>query len=153
INRIKEEIAYEKIPIYKKKLLRAQRRSKSTNKTVTIKPNVIVDLIYHPFTDTQLAYLSRGPTYIRPNPSVFFPKKTLQKRINKEHDDTMAKIKTYMSNLKDLPNIPLSSPVYKSYSNQLRSCLTQSYMTFIPLIDQIRALRELKLVQSIRKKL
>ncbi|CAF1290969.1 unnamed protein product [Rotaria sp. Silwood1] len=153
INRIKEEIAYEKIPIYKKKLLRAQRRSKFTNKTVTLKPNVIVDLIYHPFTDTQLAYLSRGPTYIRPNPSVFFPKKTVQKRIKKEHDDTMAKIKTYMSNLKDIPNIPLSSPVYKSYSNQLRSCLTQSYMTLIPLIDQIRALRELKLVQSIRKKL
>ncbi|CAF3160913.1 unnamed protein product [Rotaria sp. Silwood2] len=153
IKRRKEEIAYEKIPIYRKQLLRVQRCSKSINKTVTIKPNVIVDLIYHPFTDTQLAYLSRGPTYIRPNPTLFVPEKSLQKRIKKEHDDTMTKIKTYMSELKDIPNIPLSSPVYKSYSDRLRSCLTQSYMTLIPFIDQIRALRELKLVKSIRKKL
>ncbi|CAF4797008.1 unnamed protein product, partial [Rotaria sp. Silwood2] len=102
---------------------------------------------------TQLAYPSRGPTYIRPNSSVFVPEETLQKRIKKEHDNTMTKIMTYMSELKDIPNIPLSSPVYKSYSDRLRSCLTQTYVTLIPLIDQIRALRELKLVQSIRKKL
>ncbi|CAF4513714.1 unnamed protein product, partial [Rotaria sp. Silwood2] len=153
IKRRKEEIAYEKIPIYRKQLLRVQRRSKSINKRVTIKPNVIVDLIYHPFTDTQLAYLSRGPTYIQPNSNVFVPEETLQKRIKKEHDNTMTKIMTYMSELKDIPNIPLSSPVYKSYSDRLRSCLTQTYVTLIPLIDQIRALRELKLVQSIRKKL
>ncbi|CAF4647001.1 unnamed protein product, partial [Rotaria sp. Silwood2] len=153
IKRIKEEIAYEKIPIYKRKLLNTQRRSKSTNKTVSIKPNVILDLIYHPFTDIQLAYLSRGPTYIRPNPSVFFPKRILEKRIKNEHDDTINKIKTYMSNLKHIPKIPLSSSLYKSYSEQLQSCLTQSYMNLIPLTEQIRALRELKIVQSIRKKL
>ncbi|CAF4132862.1 unnamed protein product, partial [Rotaria sordida] len=34
-----------------------------------------------------------------------------------------------------------------------QSCLNQAYMTPIPLIDQIRALRELKMIQSIRKKL
>ncbi|CAF1559044.1 unnamed protein product [Rotaria sordida] len=109
--------------------------------------------MYHPFTASQLAYLSRGPTYIRPNPSVFFPEETLQKRINREHDDTMEKLKKCMSEITDLPKIPLTSPLYKSYSDRLRSCLTQSYMTIIPLIDQICALRELKMVQSIRKKL
>ncbi|CAF4329592.1 unnamed protein product, partial [Rotaria sordida] len=93
------------------------------------------------------------PTHIRPNPSVFFPEKTLQKRIDREHDDTMKKLKKHMSNVTDLPKIPLTSPLYKSYSNQLRSYLSQSYMTLIPLIDQIRALRELKMIQSIRKKL
>ncbi|CAF1237188.1 unnamed protein product [Rotaria sp. Silwood1] len=153
IKRLKEEIAYEKIPIYRKQLLRIQRRSKSTNKTVTLKPNVIIDLIYHPFTAAEVAYLSRGPTYIRPNPSVFFPNKTLQKRIDREHDDTMNKLKKCMSTNTDLPKIPLTSSLYKLYSDRLRSCLTQSYMTPVPFHEQIRALRELKIVQSIRKKL
>ncbi|CAF4171520.1 unnamed protein product, partial [Rotaria sordida] len=152
-NRLKEEIAYEKISLYRKQLLRVQRHLKSSKKMVTVKPTVIVDLLYHPFTAAQLDYLSRGPTYIRPNPSIFFPEKTLQKRIEREHNDTMKKLKKYMSNVTDLPKIPLNSPLYKSYSNQLRSYLSQSYMTLIPLIDQIRALRELKMIQSIRKKL
>ncbi|CAF4801074.1 unnamed protein product [Rotaria sp. Silwood1] len=153
INRIKQEIAYEKIPCYRKDILRVQRHLNSTNKTVSVKPYVIVDLMYNPFTTAQLAYLSRGPSYIRPNPSVFYPEQTVEKRIKKEHDDTMKKLTKYMSEITDLPKIPLTSSLYKLYSNQLRSCLNQSYMTIIPLIDQIRALRELKMVQSIRKKL
>ncbi|CAF1285193.1 unnamed protein product [Rotaria sp. Silwood1] len=153
INRIKQEIAYEKIPCYRKDILRVQRHLNSTNKTVSVKPYVIVDLMYNPFTTAQLAYLSRGPSYIRPNPSVFYPEQTLEKRIKKEHDDTMKKLTKYMSEITDLPKIPLTSSLYKLYSNQLRSCLNQSYMNLIPLIDQIRALRELKMVQSIRKKL
>ncbi|CAF1111336.1 unnamed protein product [Rotaria sordida] len=84
---------------------------------------------------------------------VFFPEETLQKRIDRERDDTMKKLKKCMSEITDLAKIPLTLPLYKSYSDRLRSCLTQSYMTIIPLIDQIRALRELKMVQSIRKKL
>ncbi|CAF3989642.1 unnamed protein product [Rotaria sordida] len=139
ILRLKEEITYEKLPLSRKQILRVQRRSKSTSKTVSVRPNVIVDLMYHPFTASQLAYLSR--------------EETLQKRIDRERDDTMKKLKKCMSEITDLAKIPLTLPLYKSYSDRLRSCLTQSYMTIIPLIDQIRALRELKMVQSIRKKL
>ncbi|CAF1374247.1 unnamed protein product [Rotaria sordida] len=73
--------------------------------------------------------------------------------LKQERDDTMKKLKKCMSEITDLAKIPLTLPLYKSYSDRLRSCLTQSYMTIIPLIDQIRALRELKMVQSIRKKL
>ncbi|CAF1334191.1 unnamed protein product [Rotaria sp. Silwood1] len=152
-NRLKEEIAYEKVPLYRKHLLRVQQRFKSTQKMVTVKPTVIVDLFYHPFTAAQLAYLSRGPSYIRPNPSVFFPEKTFKKRIDRELKDTMKKLKQCMSNDYDRSKIPLNSPLYKSYADQLQSCLNQAYMTPTPLIDQIRALRELKMVQSIRKKL
>ncbi|CAF1504616.1 unnamed protein product [Rotaria sp. Silwood1] len=152
-NRLKDEIAYEKVPLYRKHLLRVQQRFKSTQKMVTVKPTVIVDLFYHPFTAAQLAYLSRGPSYIRPNPSVFFPEKTFKKRIDRELKDTMKKLKQCMSNDHDRPKIPLTSPLYKSYADQLQSCLNQAYMTPTPLIDQIRALRELKMVQSIRTKL
>ena len=59
-NRMKQEIFYDKTPIYRRQLLRVHRHLKSTKKIVTVCPNVIVDLIYHPFTATQLDYLSRG---------------------------------------------------------------------------------------------
>ncbi|CAF4098144.1 unnamed protein product, partial [Rotaria sordida] len=153
INRLKEETAYEKIPLYRKQILCVQRRLKPSKKMVTIKPTVIVDLLYHPFTAAQLDYLSRGPSYIRPNPSVFFPEKTFKKRIDRELQDIMKKLKKCMSGGDHQPKIPLNSRLYTSYSDQVQSCLNQAYMTPIPLIDQIRALRELKMVQSIRKKL
>ncbi|CAM4819703.1 unnamed protein product [Rotaria magnacalcarata] len=152
-NRMQEEIFYDKIPNYRRQLLRFHRRLKSPKKMVTVCPNVIVDLIYHPFTATQLNYLSRGPTYIRPNPSVFYPSECQEKRIEKEHDNMMKKLKYCMSNLTDLPKIPQRSPLYTFYSDRLRSYLTTSYMTPLPLKDQIRALQELKLVKSIRRKL
>ncbi|CAF4517778.1 unnamed protein product, partial [Rotaria magnacalcarata] len=50
-----------------------------------------------------------------------------------------------MSNLTDLPKVPQRSPLYTFYSDRLRSYLTTSYMTPLPLKDQIRALQELKL--------
>ena len=61
INRIKHEIYFEKIPRYRSKLLRIQRLS-STNhrKLVDVSPQVIIDLIQHPFNADELAYLSRG---------------------------------------------------------------------------------------------
>lgn len=153
-NRMKQEISYDKIPIYRRQLVRIHRRLKSkSKKIVSIFPNIIIDLIYHPFTATQLDYLSRGATYIRPNPSVFYPKKYLEKRIVKEHDDMMKKLKKYLSNHTDLPKIPTTSSLYKVYSNRLQLYLTNIYMSPIPLMDQIRALRELKIVQSIRQKL
>ncbi|CAF1452938.1 unnamed protein product, partial [Adineta steineri] len=44
-----------------------------------------------------------------------------------------------MSNLKDPGNLPLTSPLYKMYSDRLRTYLLQRYMTPLPLIDQLRA--------------
>lgn len=59
-NRMKQEISYETIPIYRRQLLRQHQLLGTRKKMVSICPNVIVDLIYHPFTSTELAYLSRG---------------------------------------------------------------------------------------------
>ena len=64
INRIKREICAEKIPRYRAKLLRRQRRQELSltngRKLVDVSPQVIIDLIYHPFNADELAYLSRG---------------------------------------------------------------------------------------------
>jgi len=94
-----------------------------------------------------------GPSYIRPNPTAFYPKKYQEKRINNELKKIMDKITKYMSHPKDPDRIPLNASLYSLYSDRLRTYLTHRYMTPLPLMDQIRALRELKLVKSIRRKL
>ncbi|CAF4782486.1 unnamed protein product, partial [Rotaria sp. Silwood2] len=152
-NRMLQEIYCEKLPPYRKQLVRVRERLKWPKKMVTVFPTVIFDILYHPFTPTQLAYLSRGPTYIRPNQSAFFPEKYRQKRIDGELEDMMKKIKNCLADRKDSACVPRNIPVYKLYSDHLRAYLTQRYTTPLPLMDQIRALRELKIVKSIRRKL
>lgn len=65
INRIKQEIYREKIPIYRKKLVHRQRhqRSRSTSKKIMrihVAPKIIMDVFRHPFTSREIAFLSRG---------------------------------------------------------------------------------------------
>lgn len=64
MNRIKREICNEKIPLYRSKLLGTRRQQlwSTTNhrSTVNVSPQVIIDLIRHPFNADELAYLSRG---------------------------------------------------------------------------------------------
>jgi hypothetical protein len=64
MNRIQREINVEKILLYRSKLLRIRRRQlwSSTNhrSTVNVSPQVIIDLINHPFNADEIAYLSRG---------------------------------------------------------------------------------------------
>ncbi|CAF1434632.1 unnamed protein product [Adineta steineri] len=153
-NRIKREIYAEKIPVYRRKLLRhRQRHLKSKKEIVNVRPRIILDLIRHPFTSNELDYLSRGPNYIRPNQSALRSYKQRQKQINTELDTNMNRIKKYMSNLEDPGNLPLTSPLYKMYSDRLRTYLLERYMTPLPLIDQLHARRELKLIKSIQQKL
>ncbi len=98
-------------------------------------------------------YFHLGPNYIRPNPTAFIPKINQGKRITKELAGVMKKLKDFMSDSRNPLKIPFTSPVYKLYSDRLHAYLTQSYTATLSLRDQIRALRELKIVQSIRRKL
>jgi hypothetical protein len=75
------------------------------------------------------------------------------KKVNKEHKRIMDQIKKRMSDLKDRPRILSTARVFKLYSERLRAYLIQRYMAPLSFIDRIRAQRELKLVQSIRRKL
>jgi hypothetical protein len=72
--RMMEEIFYDKIPVYRKQLLRHRRRLqlKKQLPRVSVLPKVIIDLIYHPFTATQLAYLSRGYYHFQQFDLIYF---------------------------------------------------------------------------------
>jgi hypothetical protein len=60
IYRMKDELYYDMIPLYRRQMLRLRQRLGWPKKMVSVCPKVILDVNYHPFTTTQLAYLSRG---------------------------------------------------------------------------------------------
>jgi hypothetical protein len=94
-----------------------------------------------------------GPSYIRPNQTALYRYEQRVKKVDKEHKKIMDQIKKSMSDLKDRPRILSTARVFKLYSERLRAYLIQRYMAPLSFIDRIRARRELKLVQSIRRKL
>lgn len=65
----------------------------------------------------------------------------------------MNTLQKQMANISTTNRIPTVSSFHRLYSNRLRICLTNYYMKALPLNDQLRARRELKLVKSIRRKL
>ncbi|CAF4050299.1 unnamed protein product [Rotaria sp. Silwood2] len=155
VDRLKQEIYYEKLPIYRRKFVRLRQHLISTKKNlVTVAPTLILDVICHPFTIAELAYLSRSPTYIRPNQSALRPFEQREKQVDKEVNDIMNKLKNYMADFYDRrPGLPKTLLMYKFYSERLRIYLLRRYMTPLPLMDHLRARRELKLVKSIGRKL
>lgn len=63
IDRLKQIIYHERIPIFRKKLRQQRQKLKRKGKflrQVQVSPHVIIDLRRHPFTSTELNYLSRG---------------------------------------------------------------------------------------------
>jgi len=59
-NRIKKEICY-KLSLFRRNLLRRRHHSlSSTNKIVSVRPQVILDINHSPMNVDQLEYLSRG---------------------------------------------------------------------------------------------
>lgn len=91
---------------------------------------IIFEIYFDPFCHSHFKQkrFVLGPTYIRPNPSAFYPKKPQETRIGKELDDMMKKLKDKMFNSKNLPKIPPKSLVYDLYSDRLRACLTRNYV-------------------------
>ena len=60
-NRLTQKIYDEKLPVYRRKLLHIRKCLKSRGKAqINISPTIILDLLHHPFTSTELAYLARG---------------------------------------------------------------------------------------------
>lgn len=58
-----------------------------------------------------------------------------------------------MSHCKDRPSIPSTATIYKTYMERLRTQMVHYYFIPVPIIDYLRAQRELKWMKSIRRKL
>lgn len=171
--RLQQEFFREKLPLYRKKLQRLyRRRSQEQKKLADVSPLVMTDLLRHPFTCKEMAFLSRGtpslplsshclsvslpfigPSYIRPNQSSLQSKKTRLHYVDATMVRCMRALKDRMSDCKDRPAIPSTASIYKSHADRLCQQLLHCYLTPLPLLDHLRAERELKWVTSIRRKL
>lgn len=63
INRLKQVIYHEKLPVFRRKLRRQRQHLKQNGKfykQIQVSPHVILDLHQHPFTTAELKYLARG---------------------------------------------------------------------------------------------
>ena len=80
-----------------------------------------------------------GPTYIRSNQSALRPVHQREQQIDKELNKIMHTLKNFLANNDHHPKIPLTSPLYKLYSDLLRTSLNRRYMTPLPFMDQLRA--------------
>ncbi|CAF1516061.1 unnamed protein product, partial [Adineta ricciae] len=138
-----------------RRLRRRHKKDLRSKKTpfIPVAPKIIIDLIRHPFTTTEINYLSRGPTYIRPNQSALRPAHQREKQIQQCLNKIIDRLKQFFAKIENYPKIPVTSPLYKFYSDRLRTYFTHCYMKPLSLTDQLRARRELKLVKSIRRKL
>ena len=80
--------------------------------------------------------------------------KQREKQLDKELNTIMDKVKNSLAHFKEgRPLIPKTVSMYKLYSDRLRNSPIHRYMNPLPLMDQLRARRELKLIKSIRRKL
>ena len=169
IVRLQEEFFHQTLRLHRKKLQRQFRqRSKEAKQLIGVSPVVMIDLFHHPFTTNEMAYLSRGkifqheeffssfilgPSYIRPNQSIFQSKKKRLHYVETTVKKYIQTVKDHMSHCKDRPTIPSTATIYKMYTERLRTQLLHYYFIPIPLMDHLRAQRELKYVKSIRRKL
>ena len=100
-----------------------------------------------------LFFPTLGPNYIRNNQTTLYPMKERERFVIQQTKDIISALKKHLTDRKDRRNIPSTAKVFNVYYNHLQAHLFQRYFTPLPLIDQLRARRELKLVKSIRRKL
>ncbi|CAF4535104.1 unnamed protein product [Rotaria sp. Silwood2] len=132
------------------RLFRRYRRSSTAKNKIGVSPEPIIDVSEVPLTDAELAYLRRGPGYIRPNQTWLYSDKVRKEFIKGEHDTITEKI---LYNLSTHHKVGRSSAISKQLCNKVNTCLIDRYKTPLSVKDRLCARNDLKLVKSIRRKL
>ncbi len=90
-----------------------------------------------------------GPFCIRLNQSAIRPRRQQQSEIDDEHKDISEKVENYL--VKHWPSMRRINPVFKEYSDHLRDYLNRCYFTPLSYKDQLLALEQAQILQSIRQ--
>jgi len=90
-----------------------------------------------------------GPSCIRLNQSAIRPQCQQRTEIHDEHQDIYKKVQNHLI---DSPHyIPRTVPIFKQYSDHLLNYLNHSYSTPLSYKDQLLALEQAQIMQSIRQ--
>ena len=93
----------------------------------------------------------QGPAFIRLNQSIFRPEYQQKIEIKKEHKDITEKVKKHLTSTPHC--IPLTSPYFKKYSNDLLNYLNHCYFSPVPYKDQIQSREQIQITSKIRQKI
>lgn len=93
---------------------------------------------------------SLGPNYIRPNRTALRPYQARLQLAQRDHDQLMKKITTYLQN--DC-HVPSNASVIRVLSKELKDQLAYRHTSSLSVYDDTRAHYELNVVRSIRRKL
>jgi hypothetical protein len=160
------------------KLLRHHRRhqTRSSNKTINVYPQIIIDIPKAKLNQSQLDYLSRTgqlyslqisssivdlcviyfanavltslrPNYIRLNQSYLYSYERQRKDMQREYESIMDTVTAYLVHVYHMRN---SSTIIKHFSEALAFCLYNQYMAPISYLNTYHARKELKLVKPIQ---
>jgi hypothetical protein len=91
-----------------------------------------------------------GPNYIRPNQSYLYPNRQRDDLIKRQYENMINKMVSYLIRVH---HIPSTATVIQQLSEQLKTYLHRQYTSPISYLQIYRTQQELKLVQSIRKRL
>jgi hypothetical protein len=90
-----------------------------------------------------------GPFCIRLNQSAIRPRRQQQSKIKDEHKDISQKVENYL--VKHWPTMRRTNPIFKEYSDHLLDYLNRCYFTPLSYKDQLLALEQSQILQSIRQ--
>ena len=178
-NHVKEYINYRTLKLksdisnnmssFRRLILQNRQRSSSTKNTNGVSPETYLDLISNPFHARQWNYLSLGkisifprnyviqkllffsvgPFCIRLNQSAIRPRRQQESKIKDEHKDIYQKVEKHL--VEHGPRMRRTNPVFNEYSNHLLDYLNHCYFTSLLYKDQLLALEQAQILQSIRQ--
>lgn len=106
--------------------------------------------IHHITNDTPTNRDLGGPSYIRPNQSVLYPKKIRDRILQKEVDDVQQKLLSYLRNDH---RIPSNAPILKQLCTDIRQLFQENNNRQLSYLEQYRLKKDMKLLHSIQRKL
>lgn len=101
-------------------------------------------------SDVLYSCICLGPNYIRPNQSYLYPNIKRDRLIKRQYESM---INNMVSHMIRVHHIPSKATVIQQLSEQLKTYLHRQYTNPISYLHIYRTQQELKLIQSIRKRL
>ena len=95
--------------------------------------------------DTRIDPDLGGPSYIRSNQSVLYPKKIRERALQKDSDDIQHKLVSYLRNDH---RIPSNAPILKQLCIDIRQLFQESNNRQLSYLEQYRLKKDIKLLHS-----
>jgi hypothetical protein len=109
----------------------------------------LVRIYFLEYNKINVFFCFLGPFCIRLNQSAIRPECQQESKIKDEHEDISKKVEKYL--VEHYPSMRRTNPIFTEYSNHIRDYLNHCYSTPLSYKDQLPALEQAQIMQSIRQ--